>query len=211
MSCCEGIIEPFQLLRGVNDIAGMGDKKQNMSNQKLWAPWRIEYIEQPEPDGCILCDLPGLDQDRDSLILHRGPTCFVMMNLYPYNNGHLIVSPYRHISSLSLLTPEEEKEITPLLGITVEVLRRAITPDGFNIGLNLGKSAGAGIEDHLHWHVVPRWVGDTNFMPVVGATKVLVEGLKETWDKLRAEFEVVGEDGKTASPQAGRSDDNFPT
>ena len=162
----------------------------------------MEYVEQPQSEGCILCDLPEPERDRGSLVLYRGATCFVMMNLYPYNNGHVMVSPYRHICTLSSLSLDEKAEITSLLGGTVEVLENAISPDGFNVGLNLGKVAGAGIEDHLHWHVVPRWAGDTNFMPVVGGTKVLVEGLQETWDKLRTGFQRLEKEEASRTAQA---------
>ena len=189
----------------------MAGKDKTTVDQKLWAPWRIEYIEQPQSEGCILCDLPPPDSDRDALILHRGPACFVIMNLYPYNNGHLMVSPYRHISTLAELSPDEQAEIAALLETTVDVLKRAITPDGFNIGLNLGKTAGAGIEDHLHWHVVPRWAGDTNFMPVVGGTKVLVEGLQETWEKLHAEFVRITSERNSKLPQLSKSANNSRT
>lgn len=154
----------------------------------MWAPWRMEYILSPKPQGCIFCDKPKQDQDRENLIVHRGEFCFVIMNYYPYNNGHLMVVPYRHISTLETLQKSEHVEMMSLLTRCTRVLSKTMTPDGFNIGMNLGRVAGAGIDDHLHFHIVPRWNGDTNFMPVLGHTKVLVEALYETWETLHAQF-----------------------
>ncbi|MBN1466612.1 HIT domain-containing protein [candidate division KSB1 bacterium] len=155
----------------------------------MWAPWRMEYILSPKPDGCIFCDKPRQRTDRDNLILARGRTCFVIMNFYPYNNGHLMIVPYRHISNLEQLTVEEQMEMMSLLIKSNEIIKIAMHPDGLNIGMNLGKVAGAGIDGHLHIHIVPRWNGDTNFMPVLGHTKVVSQALYETWDTLAEHFQ----------------------
>jgi ATP adenylyltransferase len=156
--------------------------------KKLWAPWRIEYILQEKPQGCIFCDKPRQERDRDNLILFRGSTCFVIMNFYPYNNGHLMVVPYRHTAELNSLTPAEQAEMMTLLGRGTQILQQQFKPHGFNIGMNLGRVAGAGIDDHLHFHLVPRWNGDTNFMPITGHTRVLSQGLLEAWDQLQPWF-----------------------
>ncbi|HPG38978.1 MAG TPA: HIT domain-containing protein [bacterium] len=158
---------------------------------KIWAPWRIEYILQPKPQGCIFCDKPKESNDRQNLILYRGAVSFIIMNFYPYNNGHIMIVPYRHISQLSLLTPDEQNEMMKLLGMSTTILQKALSPDGFNIGMNLGKVAGAGIDDHLHFHIVPRWNGDTNFMPVTGHTKVISQGLYESWEQLQPLFQTI--------------------
>lgn len=156
----------------------------------LWAPWRMEYILTPKPEGCIFCTKPKEKDDRSNLILHRGASCFVIMNYYPYNNGHLMVVPYRHLSRLEELSVEEQQEMMFLLTKCCSVLTRGMKPHGMNIGMNLGKTAGAGIDDHLHFHIVPRWEGDTNYMPITGHTKVLPQGLYETWDALKPLFEA---------------------
>ncbi|HNW58266.1 MAG TPA: HIT domain-containing protein [bacterium] len=155
---------------------------------KLWAPWRMEYIEQEKPQGCIFCDKPRETRDRENLILYRGTECFVIMNFYPYNNGHLMVVPYRHTADLEGLTQAERLEMMSLLGRCAGILTAQMHAQGFNIGMNLGRVAGAGIDEHLHFHIVPRWNGDTNFMPVTGHTKVLSQGLQESWESLRALF-----------------------
>lgn len=157
---------------------------------KLWAPWRIEYILQPKIEGCVFCIKPAEDKDVENFILYRGEFCFIIMNLYPYNNGHLMTIPYRHISDLAELNDAENMEMMELVNKCVKVLKSTMLPHGFNIGMNLGEVAGAGIKDHLHFHIVPRWSGDTNFMPVCGHTKVVSEGLKETWLKLVSEFKA---------------------
>lgn len=156
--------------------------------KKLWAPWRMEYILQEKQKGCLFCEKPRQEQDRENLILHRGAACFVIMNFYPYNNGHLMVVPYRHTADLAALTQPEQVEIMVLLGRCTHILQERLSAQGFNIGMNLGRVAGAGIDDHLHFHIVPRWNGDTNFMPVTGHTKVLSQGLYESWDLLKPMF-----------------------
>lgn len=155
----------------------------------LWAPWRIEYIKQPKEAGCIFCTKPAENQDEKNFIIHRSKTSFVIMNFYPYNNGHLIIVPFRHISEITELTADEKLEMMDLLASSEAALQQTMSPHGFNIGMNLGEVAGAGVKDHLHFHIVPRWNGDTNFMPICGHTKVVSEGLAETWEKLKKVFE----------------------
>ncbi|MBI1757345.1 MAG: HIT domain-containing protein [Fimbriimonas ginsengisoli] len=155
--------------------------------ERLWAPWRMSYIESPGDGGeaNIFVDLPAQDDDRKNLILYRGRTAFVMLNRYPYTNGHLMVAPYRQVAEFAGLTDEEMLEIQRLLARSVEWIRRCYRPDGFNVGVNLGRAAGAGIPGHVHWHVVPRWSGDTNFMTTVGDVRVLPQDLCESYDRLR--------------------------
>ena len=156
---------------------------------RLWAPWRMEYVLQKKPKGCILCNKPKeLGKDRENLIVHRGETCFVIMNYYPYNNGHVMVVPYRHTADLTLLNSQEQGEMISLVANCSDILKRAFRAQGMNIGMNLGAVAGAGIDDHLHFHVVPRWNGDTNYMPITGHTKVLSQGLYESWEILKEYF-----------------------
>jgi len=158
--------------------------------QQLWAPWRLEYIVGSEkPEECIFCHFPKQDQDRENRILLRGEHSFVIMNAFPYSNGHLLVPPYRHVADMSELTDAESLEIMQLTRRSLSALKATCRPDGFNVGVNLGTAAGAGIADHLHLHIVPRWNGDTNFMPVFADVKVIPEALEVTYDKLRAEFD----------------------
>ncbi|UCE97872.1 MAG: HIT domain-containing protein [Dehalococcoidia bacterium] len=157
----------------------------------LWAPWRIEYVKKAGDEGekgCILCTKPAQRNDTDNLILYRGQYCFIIMNSFPYNSGHLMITPYRHVASLEDLHSEERAEIFTLASRSVAIQKRVLRADGFNIGINLGRIAGAGIDKHIHTHVVPRWVGDTNFMPVVGDIKVVNEAIKDTYHKLAVEF-----------------------
>ena len=157
--------------------------------KNLWAPWRMSYILRvDQTEGCIFCTKPKEQRDEEYLILHRGETCFVMMNLFPYNNGHLMVAPYRHTADLEGLSDKERLELMGLAGQWTEILSVVLKAQGFNIGMNLGRIAGAGIDQHLHLHVVPRWDGDTNFMPIIGDTKVISEALAETYVKLKEEF-----------------------
>lgn len=158
--------------------------------ERLWTPWRMEYIKSGTTgEGCIFCELPEAGDDEASLILARAEHGFAVLNKFPYNPGHLMVTPFRHVGDLADLKDEELADTTRLLRRSVQVIRDAWEPTGFNVGMNLGQFAGAGIPDHVHWHVVPRWSGDTNFMPVVGQTKVLPELLDETYAKLRPEFD----------------------
>ncbi len=160
--------------------------------KSLWAPWRVQYILGEKGPGCVLCDAPAASDDRARLVLHRGGLGFVILNRYPYNSGHLMAVPYRHVGRLEELTREESAEIMALAGLCVRALTTAMAPDGYNIGMNLGGAAGAGIDDHLHIHIVPRWRGDTNFMPVLGDVKVLPEHLESTYDRLAAAFLTLG-------------------
>jgi ATP adenylyltransferase len=144
----------------------------------------MEYIEKGGESGCIFCERAQAGDDRADLVVTRGTYTFVMMNRYPYTTGHLMAAPYRHVRRLSDLSSEEACELMGLLGWCESVLVEAIHPDGFNVGINIGRSAGAGFPDHVHVHVVPRWEGDTNFMPVVSETKVLPEVLSDTYDKI---------------------------
>lgn len=141
--------------------------------------------EQPEGDGCIFCDLPAEGDDGSAKILARGEVAFVILNSFPYNPGHLMVAPFRHVGDFGSLEGHELAEVDRLVARAIDALREEMDPHGFNLGMNLGRVAGAGIPDHVHWHVVPRWNGDTNFMPVVGQTRVLPELLEETYARLR--------------------------
>jgi ATP adenylyltransferase len=153
----------------------------------LWAPWRLEYVSSAdEQDGCIFCRAAAAPDDADSLLVHRGASAFVMLNRFPYSSGHLMVAPLRHIGDLSALSAEEAAEIHSLSVRALEVLTTLFQPDGFNIGWNLGRSAGAGVVDHVHEHVVPRWQGDTNFMPVLADVRVIPEHLKATHARIEA-------------------------
>ncbi|MBE9513124.1 MAG: HIT domain-containing protein [Chloroflexi bacterium] len=156
--------------------------------EQIWAPWRIKYIQMGKPEGCILCDKPGQNNDAQNYILYRGSKNFVIMNAYPYNPGHLMVAPYRHVASLDELTDDELHEHFNIVSRSVRLLRQVFTPGGFNIGVNMGKVAGAGIDEHIHTHIVPRWQGDTNFMPVISEVRVVPEALAETYGKLKGKF-----------------------
>ncbi|MFC2025130.1 HIT domain-containing protein [Chloroflexota bacterium] len=154
----------------------------------LWAPWRMEYIQMKKEEGCILCVKPNQSSDASNYILYRGEKNFVIMNKYPYNPGHLMVAPYRHVASLEELTGEERHEHFDIVSRSIEVLKQVFSPDGFNLGINIGKAAGAGIEGHVHTHIVPRWQSDTNSMPVISNVRVIPEALVETYQKLKGEF-----------------------
>ena len=155
---------------------------------QLWAPWRVQYIESKKVEGCILCEKPKDDDDATNLILHRGRLNFIIMNAYPYNPGHLMVAPYRHVATPDDLRPDEMHEHAELVARCVKVLRETFNSAGFNTGMNIGKVAGAGIDGHIHSHIVPRWVGDTNFMPAVGYTRVVSQALEDTYNRLKGEF-----------------------
>lgn len=162
-------------------------------NERIWAPWRMEYVEgpkQPRPGGCIFCDKPAEDpaNDSENLIVHRGQACFVIINTFPYNNGHLMVVPFRHVARFDELTVEERDELGALTARSMEVLESIYGPDGYNTGINMGSAAGAGIAAHIHQHIVPRWRGDTNFMPVVADTRVLPEALQASYEKIAKAF-----------------------
>jgi len=156
---------------------------------RLWTPWRMVYVggAAKSPD-CVFCNAGTTDDDVTSLVLHRGEHTFVIMNLYPYNTGHLMVLPYEHANDLTALSPDCRSELIELTAAFTTGLREVMGCEGLNLGMNLGSAAGAGIADHLHQHLVPRWIGDANFMPLVGGTKVLPELLPVTYGKLRAEL-----------------------
>jgi ATP adenylyltransferase len=159
--------------------------------ERLWAPWRMEYIDSArdeEETGCLFCEKPNEGDDEKALILARQEKSFAMLNKYPYNSGHLMVAPFRHVGQLEDLEDEEALDMQKLLRRSIKALKEAMQPDGFNLGMNLGRVAGAGVPDHLHWHVVPRWSGDTNFMPIIGAAKVLPQALESTSMELRSRF-----------------------
>lgn len=160
-----------------------------MSNKKaierLWTPWRMEYIlDNSKSSRCVFCHKPKEDDDRTNLILHRGKKSFVIMNRYPYNNGHLLITPYSHVGDMEGLSEEELCEMTIEMQRSIGILKKVMNPDGFNMGMNLGKAAGSGIDDHIHLHIVPRWKGDTNFMPVLSDVRVMPEHLDDTYMKL---------------------------
>ena len=152
--------------------------------KSIWAPWRIEYILSDKEAGCFLCKMFEEANDRDNLLLKRGETCAVVMNRYPYTGGHLMVTPYRHLKNLEDLNGDEKAELMELTIEAVEILKSELKPDGLNLGFNLGEAAGAGLKDHLHQHIVPRWTGDTNFMPVMSDTRVMPQALTEQYDAL---------------------------
>ena len=158
----------------------------------LWAPWRMAYIEGARGEGCLFCEKPRDGADRTNLILSRGPLTYVVMNLFPYSNGHLMIVPYRHCADLAQLSPEESLEIMQSAQRCTQILQDTFRAEGFNIGFNLGKVSGAGIADHIHLHIVPRWMGDTNFMPVLADTKVMPEYLEVGYDKLYPLFQGQG-------------------
>lgn len=156
----------------------------------LWAPWRLPYLqgEDPLPSECLLCVKPQ-EKDADAHIVHRGDLCYVILNRFPYNNGHLMVAPYAHVATLEDLNHEAAAELMTLAQLCLSVLRDAYAAEGFNIGANIGSAAGAGVVDHVHLHVVPRWAGDTNYMSTVGRTRVIPEWMDQTYARLRPLFE----------------------
>ena len=169
----------------------------------LWAPWRLRYIEQARtPQECIFCQKAKEKRDFENFILQRGKTCFTIMNLYPYANGHLMVAPYKHTPEFDKLTHEESLELLRTVSQSMRILKRGLRPEGFNIGLNLGKVAGAVVEDHIHFHIVPRWLGDSNFMPVLGEVKIIPEHIETTFRKLRRE---LLNDSESSTPRFGRA------
>lgn len=158
----------------------------NKTTRPLWAPWRIDFIRSEKDGHCFLCkNQTPSDEENEKIIVKRGQTVFVIMNRYPYNAGHVMVAPYRHIGDISELTEAERLELMDCAIESQEVLKKLMNPDGFNAGFNLGLAAGAGLEDHIHFHVVPRWMGDTNFMPVLGGTRCVPEALENTAELIR--------------------------
>lgn len=160
----------------------------------LWNPWRYEYVKKASKNGgeCLFCELQK-KRDDEAYIVYRGKRGFVVLNAYPYNSGHVMIAPYQHVGSLEELDDETLLELGKLVQLTIKALRKAYSPDGFNIGVNIGKAAGAGVPGHVHIHVVPRWVGDTNFMAIIAETKPLPTALKESFDLITVAFrEVLG-------------------
>lgn len=158
--------------------------------KQLWAPWRMSYIVSKKPKECFFCKASKERRDMENYVLYRGKKCFIMLNAFPYNNGHLMIAPYNHIEDIEKISNEEIVEIMNLLKLSIRLLNRTFKPHGFNIGFNLGKIAGAG-ERHIHMHVVPRWMGDTNFMPIIANTKVISDSLKHTYQELTKNLKYV--------------------
>jgi ATP adenylyltransferase len=161
--------------------------------KNLWAPWRMDYILQKKKKGCIFCNKLKQEEDEKNLILWRGKYAFVIMNKFPYNNGHLMVVPKRHCIELDQLDDKEIRELSSVLKASLRVLKGCLSPQGFNLGMNIGTVGGAG-EEHIHFHIVPRWGGDTNFMPVLSETKIIPEYLDKTYQKLRAGFKNLSDE-----------------
>ncbi len=162
-----------------------------MSENRIWAPWRLRYVKDADKDNedqCVFCAKPALGDDETALIVHRGESCFVILNLYPYTNGHLMVSPYDHVGRIQEIAPETTSEMLALAKVAMNCLERVYRPQGFNVGFNQGKAAGAGVEHHIHMHVVPRWSGDTNFMPVIADHRVMPQSLEDSYKALKAAF-----------------------
>lgn len=162
--------------------------------EHLWAPWRMKFIEElrNKGSGCIFCELAAEGDDRKRLILHRGKRCYAVMNRFPYNNGHLMIVPYKHTGSLDDLSDEENAEIIRFCSHSVKIAEKTLNAEGFNCGFNIGAAAGAGIKDHIHLHVVPRWCGDANFLPIIGDTRSMPEYLEDTYDRMIGEFSKIG-------------------
>ena len=162
-----------------------------MATERIWAPWRLEYVKDASKDSgdeCIFCAKPEGDDDEASLIVHRADRCFVILNLYPYTNGHLMVAPYEHVGRIQDIPAETTAEMMALAQRAITVLQGKYEPHGFNVGFNQGRVAGAGVEHHIHMHVVPRWGGDTNFMPVLADTRVMPQTLEQSYEALQGEF-----------------------
>ncbi len=163
-----------------------------MANERIWAPWRLEYVKDAAKDDeaeCIFCAKPREDDDAASLIVHRGERCFVILNLFPYTNGHLMIAPYEHVGYLPEVEPESIAELMALAQRAMLVLDERYGPHGYNLGFNQGRVAGAGVEHHIHLHVVPRWGGDTNFMPVLADTRVMPHSLEQSYETLKGSFD----------------------
>ena len=162
-----------------------------MANHRIWAPWRLAYVKDASKDveqDCIFCAKPGEEDDETNLIVHRGERCFVILNLVPYTNGHLMVAPFDHIGAIQELPAETTAEMMALSQRAISILEDKYAPHGFNVGFNQGRVAGAGVEHHIHMHVVPRWGGDTNFMPVLADTRVMPQTLEQSYAALKGEF-----------------------
>jgi ATP adenylyltransferase len=162
-----------------------------MANERIWAPWRLEYVKDASKDSeqeCIFCVKPAADDDQANLIVHRGELCFVILNLFPYTNGHMMVAPYEHVATLPELDAKTTAEMMALAQRAMRGLEDVYEPHGYNVGFNQGRVAGAGVEHHIHMHVVPRWGGDTNFMPVLADTRVMPQSLEDSYAALRGAF-----------------------
>jgi len=162
-----------------------------VATQRIWAPWRLEYVKDASKDNeseCIFCVKPGAEDDEANLIVHRGERCFVILNKFPYTNGHLMVAPYDHVAELQELDAETIAEMMSLAQRGMTALEKSYAPHGYNVGFNQGRVAGAGVEHHIHMHVVPRWGGDTNFMPVLGDTRVMNQTLEDSFTTVRKAF-----------------------
>ncbi len=159
---------------------------------RLWSPWRYQYVKGgPATAGCVFCQKAEAGNEEENLVLHRGVHCYALLNLYPYTNGHLMIAPYEHVDSLAAASAAAAAEMMELARIAETALRRVYQPGGINLGMNLGECAGAGVAGHIHLHVLPRWLGDANFMSVVGETRVLIEELPVTWQRLREAFATL--------------------
>jgi ATP adenylyltransferase len=166
-----------------------GDRRPTTNDRRvLWAPWRMQYIGSAKEPGCIFCDKRTAPDQKAALVLARTPHTIVILNRFPYANGHIMVAPRRHTAELSALPADEHLELAEVLRRSMTLLQEFFHPEGMNVGMNLGRAAGAGITEHLHWHVVPRWVGDTNFMPLIGEVRCIPEHLEALWDRLRPVF-----------------------
>lgn len=167
--------------------------------ERLWAPWRLQYVTQEnKPGGCVFCDKPQSGDDRAAHIVRRGKLAYVMLNAYPYNNGHTLVVPFAHIPDFEALPPETLHEMMALAQQCTRALKLVFYPDGLNLGFNLGSAAGAGIKDHLHLHLVPRWSGDTNFMPVIADVRVIPQSLDQAYEQLLEAFTQLEAEGAEA-------------
>jgi ATP adenylyltransferase len=163
-----------------------------VANHRIWAPWRLAYVRDASKDAeseCIFCTKPAEDDDKANLIVSRGERCFVILNLFPYTNGHLMVAPYEHLGSITELPAETIAELMELAQRAMRGLENSYAPHGYNVGFNQGRVAGAGVEHHIHMHVVPRWGGDTNFMPVLADTRVMPQSLEQSYETLRGAFD----------------------
>lgn len=159
---------------------------------RLWSPWRYQYVSSgPAPSGCLFCRKAEIGHEEENLVLCRGRYCYVLLNLYPYTNGHLMIAPYEHVDSLAAASSAAASEMMDLARTAETALRRVYQPGGINLGMNLGECAGAGVAGHIHLHVLPRWFGDANFLSVVGETRVLIEDLPVTWRRLREAFAAL--------------------
>jgi len=160
-----------------------------VANHRIWAPWRLPYVKDASKDtDCIFCTKPAEGNDEETFIVHRGERCYVILNTFPYTNGHLMVAPFQHVGRLQDLDAETLAEIIKLAARTTAILDDAYEPEGYNIGFNQGRIAGAGFDSHIHMHVVPRWAGDTNYMPVIADTRVMPQSLEQSYETLRGAF-----------------------